>query len=108
MPIVFYSKQNLAGVNIAKLLRERGAGIEVVEIDGSHTHADWLSACKGGPAASANFEYGARLTELALLGNVALRVGKKIKWDAANMKATNAPEADAFIKENCRKGWEIV
>lgn len=71
-------------------------------------HADWLSACKGGPAASSNFEYGARLTELALLGNVALRVGKKIKWDAANMKATNAPEADVFIKESCRKGWEVA
>jgi hypothetical protein len=71
-------------------------------------HADWLSACKGGPAASSNFGYGARLTELALLGNVALRVGKKIKWDAANMKATNAPEADVFIKESCRKGWEVA
>jgi len=71
-------------------------------------HADWLSACKGGPAASSNFEYGARLTELALLGNVALRVGKKIRWDAANMKATNAPEADVFIKESCRKGWELA
>ena len=70
-------------------------------------HADWLSACKGGPAASSNFAYSARLTEVALLGNVALRVGKKIRWDAANMKAANAPEADAFIKESCRKGWEI-
>jgi hypothetical protein len=66
-----------------------------------------LSACKGGPAASANFEYSARLTEVALLGNVALRVGKQIKWDAASMKALNAPEADVFIKEECRKGWEI-
>jgi predicted dehydrogenase len=70
-------------------------------------HADWLSACKGGPAASSNFETSARLTEVALLGNVALRAGKKIKWDAAAMKATNAPEADAFIREACRKGWEI-
>lgn len=70
-------------------------------------HADWLSACKGGPAASSNFAYGARLTELVLLGNVALRAGKKILWDAAAMRAVNAPEADAFIKEECRKGWEI-
>ncbi len=54
------------------------------------------------------FDYGARLTELALLGNIALRVGKKIKWDAANMKASNAPEADEFIKESCRKGWELA
>ncbi len=71
-------------------------------------HRDWLDACKGGPAASANFEYGARITELVLLGNVALRCGKKINWDSANMKATNAPEADRFIKDSYRKGWEIV
>ncbi len=71
-------------------------------------HADWLSACKGGTPASANFEYGARLTELILLGNVALRTGKRIQWDPVAMRATNAPEADAFIREECRKGWEIV
>jgi predicted dehydrogenase len=71
-------------------------------------HADWLAACKGGPAASANFEYSARLTELVLLGNVALRTGKKLLWDAAAMKATNAPEADAYLKESYRKGWELT
>ena len=43
-------------------------------------HRDWLNACKGGPPASANFEYGARLTEIVLLGNVALRTGKRIHW----------------------------
>ena len=36
-------------------------------------HADWLQACKGGKPASSNFEYGARLCEFVLLGNVALR-----------------------------------
>ncbi|MHC1764762.1 MAG: Gfo/Idh/MocA family protein [Verrucomicrobiia bacterium] len=71
-------------------------------------HRDWLDACKGGKPASSNFEYGAKLTELVLLGNVALRVGKKLHWDAANMKATNAPEADRYLKEEYRKGWEIA
>ena len=69
---------------------------------------DWLDACKGGSPASSNFEYGAKLTEMVLLGNVALRTGQKLRWDAPNMKATNAPEADPFIKEQYRKGWEIV
>jgi len=71
-------------------------------------HRDWLEACKGGKPASSNFEYGARLTEIVLLGNVALRSGKRIEWDAANLKATNAPEADKLIKEQYRKGWEII
>ena len=70
-------------------------------------HRDWLDACKGGPPASANFQYGARITELVLLGNVALRCGKKLRWDAAAMKATNAPEADQFLKDAYRQGWEI-
>jgi predicted dehydrogenase len=70
-------------------------------------HRDWLGACKGGPPASSHFEYGARLTELVLLGNVALRTGQKLYWDAAALKATNVPEADRFLKEPCRSGWEI-
>jgi predicted dehydrogenase len=71
-------------------------------------HRDWLEACKGGPPASSNFEYGARITEIVLLGNVALRCGKQIHWDSANMKVTNAPGADRFLKDSYRRGWEIV
>jgi hypothetical protein len=71
-------------------------------------HRDWLEACKGGKPASSNFEYGARLTEIVLLGNVALRSGKKLEWDSASLKAKNAPEADKLIKERYRSGWEII
>ena len=71
-------------------------------------HRDWLDACKGGPQAGSNFEYGAALTEVGLLGLVAMRVGKKIYWDAKALKCTNAPEADPFLKESYRPGWEIV
>jgi len=53
---------------------------------------------RGAPA-SANFEYGAALTEVGLLGLVALRTGKTLYWDSKAMKATNAPEADKFLKE---------
>src|SRR5215212_6878910 len=61
-------------------------------------HADWLQACKGGTPACSNFEYGARLTEFVLLGALALRTGKVLKWDAANMRVTNnVPDAQAII-----------
>jgi predicted dehydrogenase len=70
-------------------------------------HADWLRACKGGPPASGNFGYGARLTEFIILGNVALRTKKLLRWDAAAMRATNAPEADAFLRLSYRPGWEL-
>jgi hypothetical protein len=71
-------------------------------------HADWLQACKGGTPACSNFEYGARLTEFVLLGALALRTGKVIRWDAANMRPTNhVPEAQAIIDGSYRAGWEL-
>lgn len=71
-------------------------------------HRDWLDACKGGPPAGSNFERGARLTELAHIGTLALRTRRIIEWDAQNMRAKGVPEADAFIRESYRKGWEIA
>jgi hypothetical protein len=70
-------------------------------------HRDWLDACKGGKPASANFGYGAGLTEMGLLGLVAMRVRKKMEWDAPAMKSPSAPEADRYLKESYRPGWEI-
>ena len=71
-------------------------------------HRDWLDACKGGSPSSANFQYGAALTEVGLLGLVAMRTGKKIYWDAKALKFTNAPEANKLLKETYRPGWEIA
>ena len=42
-----------------------------------------------------------------LVGNLAVRLGKRIEWDARKMRATNAPEADKYINKKYRKGWEI-
>lgn len=75
---------------------------------GKGHHRDWLDAIKGAKTNSANFEYGAKLTEIGLLGLVAMRVGKKMQWDAKAMKATNAPEADKYLKGSYRPGWEIT
>ena len=63
--------------------------------------------CKGGTPASSNFDYASRLTEFTMLGCVALRSRKQLKWDGPNMKATNAPQADQYLKEPYRAGWEL-
>jgi len=42
-----------------------------------------------------------------MLGNVALRTGRLLRWDAAGMRATNAKEADRYLREEYRKGWEL-
>jgi len=69
--------------------------------------AEWVECCKTGRKCSADFEYSGWLTEANHLGNVAYRVGKKLTWDAAKMAATNAPEADQYIRREYRKGWEL-
>ncbi len=70
---------------------------------------EWFAMMKGGPAAYSNFDIAAYLTEIILLGCVALRcgVGHKLEWDGPNMRATNAPEAAQFVKRQNRKGWKI-
>jgi predicted dehydrogenase len=68
-------------------------------------YAEWIEACRTGAPTSANFEYAGWLTEANHLGNVAFRTGKKLQWDAEKMKATNAPEADQYLKRQYRKGW---
>ncbi|MBR4221384.1 MAG: Gfo/Idh/MocA family oxidoreductase [Victivallales bacterium] len=71
-------------------------------------HREWIDACKGGRPGGTNFAYSAILTEIALCGVLALRTGKKITWDAKNMKAVGLPEADTIINgEPYRDGWEI-
>ena len=72
-------------------------------------HKEWLQACKDGKhdVPYSNFDIAAYLTEIILLGCVALRVGKKLEWDGPGMKATNAPEAARFVKREYRKSWAI-
>jgi predicted dehydrogenase len=73
---------------------------------GGH-HGEWLTACKGGPRALGDLSYSGPFTEMCLIGIAAFRAGKKLEWDGPNMKATNCPEADKYIKREYRKGWEV-
>jgi hypothetical protein len=56
---------------------------------------------------SANFSYAGPLTEAVLLGNVAFRLGRRIEWDAASLRAPGCPEADALVRREYRPGWEL-
>jgi predicted dehydrogenase len=70
-------------------------------------HKEFFEACKNGGPTTCNFDYSGALTEAVLLGNVAFRTGKKLQWDAANLKATNCPEADQYLRREYRKGWTL-
>jgi len=75
-------------------------------IRGSHED-DWVRACKTGKPASSNFDYAGPLTETVLLGNLAIRAGKKIYWDSENLKVTNCPEANKLVQRQYRQGWSL-
>ena len=79
-------------------------------------HREWLDACKGGPPAGSNFEIASVLTETVLLGNVAIRSAArqnqngypvKLLWDAPNLRVTNVPEANQFLRKEYRQGWSL-
>jgi hypothetical protein len=68
---------------------------------------EWQTACKGGPPALSNFSYSGPFTEMVLLGNAAIRSGKKLLWDAENLTFRNAPEADQYLRREYRQGWTL-
>ena len=71
-------------------------------------HQEWLNACRDPKLPTlCNFDYSGALIEHNLLAMVAYRAGKKLEWDAASLKATNCPEADAFIQKTYRQGWVL-
>ncbi len=71
-------------------------------------HAEWIHACKTGAPTTCHFDYAGWLTEANHLGNVAFRTGKKLEWDAAGMRAANAPDADRFLRRTYRAGWTLT
>ncbi len=75
--------------------------------EGNIVVQEWINACKGGQPASCNFNVGGELTEIALLGNIATRTGKKIYWDPQNLKISNNEEANGYIHESYRSGWTL-
>jgi predicted dehydrogenase len=66
---------------------------------------NWVDAAKGKAAASCPFDHAAKLTEVMLLGIASLRAGRKLVYDAANMRFTNDPGANEFLSRVPRQGW---
>lgn len=75
--------------------------------DSPGQHEEWLRAIRGGPPTLCHFGYGAQITEIGHLGNVAFRVGQPLEWDAQAMRARNCPEADRYLRHDYRPGWKL-
>jgi predicted dehydrogenase len=71
-------------------------------------HQDWLQAIRNGSHAGSDFSYGGPLTEIALLGLIAVKMnGQKLEWDAEQAQFRNCTEANQFINPAYRKGWSL-
>ena len=77
-------------------------------------HKEWIEACKGGKPGGSNFDWAGPLTEVVLLGNVALHpemreelTMKKLLWDGPQMRFTNSDDANKFLRTEYRKGWTL-
>lgn len=79
----------------------------IPRVPGESHELDWVRSAKAGKPAVSNFEYAAHLTELCLLGNLAKRMDARLNWDGANMKVTNNPEANKYVKQEYRQGWQL-
>lgn len=68
---------------------------------GDH-YQEWIRACKGGPTPGSSFDYAGPLSEIVLLGCVAIRARKRIEWDSVNLRCRNLPEAATLIRHPYR------
>jgi hypothetical protein len=90
-------------------MKEIGKPPQMLERSPGH-YKEWVMACKGekpSDFARSNFAYAGPFTEAILLGNVALRVGRRLEWDGKNLQVTNVPEANQYISKEYREGWKF-
>ena len=107
------SQKKNYGLIPAKRRKEYGAPPRKLPRSIGH-YKEWIAACKGGQAAGSNFDWAGPLTEVVLLGNIALRqqlreelTTKRLLWDGDNMRFTNSEEANQSLKSEYRKGWSL-
>jgi len=88
-------------------MREYGKPPKRLERSVGH-YKEFVDACRGGAPAGANFvDHAGLLTEVCMLGNVALRAGKKIAWDGPNLRITNDEAANGLLHREYRPGWTL-
>ena len=72
-------------------------------------HKEFYDAIKAGDPLlpQSKFAHSGPFTEMVLLGNLAVRLNKKVEWDTATLSSPNTPEAAALVKREYREGWKL-
>ncbi|MGH7522545.1 MAG: gfo/Idh/MocA family oxidoreductase, partial [Gemmatimonadales bacterium] len=70
------------------------------------SYAEWTAACKGGSPAGSNIpDHSGPLTEMVLLGNLAVRTAQAIDVNPQTGAVLNATIPEEYIKPKYRQGW---
>ena len=81
---------------------------KIARIPGGHHQNDWLNAIRENRPAGSSFEYGGTLSEIGLLGMIAIRrTGTKLMWDNDKMAFSNDAEANQWLTPKYRDGWKL-
>ncbi len=77
--------------------------------EGENGHEkDWIRACKDGNPASSNFDYSGPMSEMVLMGNLAVRFpNQRLLWDGIKMEVTNNKDANGYVSRTYREGWTL-
>jgi hypothetical protein len=107
---IMYGSHGAGGVRIIPEAKREGYTRPKKTLPrGREHHRDWLEAIRSGGKASSDFaDYGGPLTEVAMLGVIAIKMaGTKLEWDAGRMRFRNSPEANAYVNPEYRAGWSL-
>jgi predicted dehydrogenase len=106
---IMYGSHGAGGVRIipeAKMREYKRPEETLARVPGHHQ--DWLEAIRSGTKAGSDFSYGGPLTEIAMLGIIAIRhPGVKLQWDTQQMRFANCPEANSLVNPPYRDGWTL-
>jgi hypothetical protein len=106
----------LPNTNIQAILQAEQAGRPAGVGGDALFQMDWIDACKGksnsvvhgtSSKTHCDFDYSGTMMEQMLLGLVAHRAGKKLEYDPATGRVTNASEANDWLKRQYRSGWTL-
>ena len=107
---ITHGSHGAGGVKIIpeeKMLEYNQPKAYIPRVNTSH-EKDWIRACKDGNPASSSFDYGGPLTEMVLLGMIAIRCkNQKLIWDSKNFKFKNNEKANSLLHKEYRKGWSL-
>ena len=107
---ITHDSHGASGVKIIpeeKMLNYKQPSPYITRVDTTH-EGDWIRACKDGVPACSSFDYGGPLTEMALLGMIAIRLkNQKLEWNSKEFKFENNEQANGLLHKTYRKGWSL-